>query len=166
MGRVGAPWGVKGWVKLVSYTDPPENLFSYRHFVLTGARGAETKGTIEIEVDSGHPQGQTLVGHIKGCDEREQCGLYTGGELWVAKSALPPLEEGYYWHQLEQLTVQTLSGEVLGKVQHVMGTGANDVLVVRDEKGAERLLPYVPQVVLHVDLERGMIEVDWQLDWD
>jgi 16S rRNA processing protein RimM len=167
MGKVGAPWGVKGWVKLVSYTDPPENLLDYRHFVLTGARGAG-QGQIEVELDDGRPQGQGLVGHIKGCDTPEQSGLYTGGELWVAKSALPALEddEGYYWHQLEQLTVKTLDGAVLGKVQHLMATGANDVLVIRDAQGKERLLPYVPQVVRKVDLDGGVIEVDWQTDWD
>lgn len=166
MGKVGAPWGVKGWVKLVSYTDPPENLLDYRHFILTGARGAGPKGQIEIEIDAGHHQGQTLVAHIKGCDVREQGSLYTGGELWVAKDALPPLEEGYYWHQLEQLTVKTLEGVVLGKVQYLMSTGANDVLVVRDEQRKERMLPYVPQVVRKVDLANGVMEVDWQPDWD
>jgi 16S rRNA processing protein RimM len=167
MGKVGAPWGVKGWVKLVSYTDPPENLLEYRHFVLTGARGAE-QGQIDIEIDAVRPQGQGLVGHIKGCDTPERSGLYTGGELWVAKDALPDLEEGegYYWHQLEQLTVKTLDGTVLGKVRQLMATGANDVLVIRDEQGKERLLPYVPQVVRTVDLDSGVIEVDWQLDWD
>jgi 16S rRNA processing protein RimM len=177
MGKVGAPWGVKGWVKLVSYTDPPENLLDYRHFVLTGARGAEQgqagqkqagQKQIEIELDAVRPQGQGLVGHIKGCDTPERSGLYTGGELWVAKSVLPALEEGegYYWHQLERLTVKTLDGAVLGKVRHLMATGANDVLVIRDEQGKERLLPYVPHVVRKVDIESGVIEVDWQPDWD
>jgi 16S rRNA processing protein RimM len=172
MGKVGAPWGVKGWVKLLSYTDPPGNLLDYRHFVLTGARGAgqagQGQGQIAIEIDELRPQGQTLVGHIKGCDTREQCGLYTGGELWVAKSALPTLAagEGYYWHQLEQLTVITQDGVVLGKVQHLLATGANDVVVVRDAQGKERLLPYVPQVVRKVDLDSGVMAVDWQMEWD
>jgi 16S rRNA processing protein RimM len=167
MGKVGAPWGIKGWLKLQSYTDPPENLLDYRHFVLTGARGAG-QGRIDIEIDDARVQGQGLVGHIKGCDTPEAAGLYTGGELWIAKSALPALDEGegYYWHQLEQLTVKTLDGVVLGKVDHLLATGANDVLVLRDAEGKERLLPYVPQVVRKVDLGKGEMEVDWQPDWD
>ncbi|HWK53446.1 MAG TPA: ribosome maturation factor RimM [Hyphomicrobiales bacterium] len=165
MARIGAPWGVKGWVRLVSYTDPVENLLDYRHFLLTGARAAGAQA-VALEIDEYRPQGKGLVGHIHGCDDRDACGLYTGGELWIAKTELPPLEQGYYWHQLEGLSVFTLDGLLFGRVHHLLATGANDVLVVRDDAGHERLLPYVPQVVRAVELEAARILVDWQPDWE
>ena len=165
MGRIGAPWGVKGWVKLFSYTDPPENLLDYRVFRIIGPTGQQ-----DIEIDEARPQGQGLVGHIKGCDEREASGRFTGCELQVPKQSLPALDEEYYWHQLEGLRVHTLQGEDLGRVHHLMETGANDVLVVRGDEQSldreERLLPWVRgQVVKEVDLEHGVILVDWDKDF-
>jgi 16S rRNA processing protein RimM len=169
MGTIGAPWGIKGWVKLFSWTDPPENLLDYRRFWLDGPGGLEA-----IEIDQAKPHGGALVGHIKGCDVREACSRYTGRELLVPKEALPQLEDEYYWHQLEGLEVRTLSGAVLGKVDHLFETGANDVMVVREpagtEEGAgttERLLPWITgQVVREVNLSAGYILVDWEKDWE
>ena len=177
MGSIGAPWGIKGWVKLHSYTNPPENLLDYRRFWLSGSRGLE-----EIEIDEARPHGRILVGHIKGCDVREASGRYTGRELLVEKRELPPLEEGYYWHQLVGLEVRNLAAEVLGKVDHLIETGANDVLVLgpaQESTGAatgndqedvdtkERLLPWIEgQVIREVNLDQGYILVDWDSDWD
>ena len=189
LGTIGAPWGIKGWVKLFSWTDPPENLLDYRRFWLAGPDGLE-----EIEIDQAKPHGGALVGHIAGCDVREACGRYTGRELLVPKELLPKLKDEYYWHQLEGLEVRTLSGEVLGRVDHLFETGANDVMVVRQQKApdsadagsgspqnadnavrdepvtnepvTERLLPWIEgQVVREVNLDQGYILVDWDKDW-
>lgn len=165
MGKIGAPWGVKGWVKVFSYTQPPENLLEYSGFEI------ESGGQlVKLEFDELKPHGQGFVGHIAGCDVREASGAYTGRELWLAKAALPPVDEGYYWHQLEGLQVVNLEGEVLGRVHHLMETGANDVLVVRGDEHSidrqERLLPWVlDQVVTEVDLKAGLIRVDWGKDY-
>jgi 16S rRNA processing protein RimM len=166
MGRVGAPWGVKGWVKVHSFTEPPENLLDYLEYEIGTPEGLQ-----KLAFDELKPHGQGFVGHIKGCEVREQTGAYTGCELLIAKAELPELDEGFYWHELEGLRVVTLSGEVLGTVHHLMETGANDVLVVRGDEGSvdreERLLPWVlGQVVTDVDLDAGVITVDWQVDWD
>ncbi len=165
MGRIGAPYGIKGWVKLISFTEPTENLLDYPHFWI--ADGAELR---KIEIDEARPQGQTLVGHIKGCDVREETRRYTGQELWIPKDALPALDEGYYWYQLEGLRVVNLDGEDLGVVDHLLATGANDVLVVRGDDASidteERLLPYVKgQVVKKVDLATRLVHVDWGKDY-
>jgi 16S rRNA processing protein RimM len=176
MGRIGAPYGIKGWVKLISFTDPVENLLDYRHFWLAGSAGQPGAGTeaietIErIEIDEARPQGQALVGHIKGCDVREATRAYTGRELLLPKSELPALEEGYYWHELEGLRVVNLAGEDLGVVDHLLATGANDVLVVRGDASSvdkeERLLPYLEgRVVKEVDLAAGLLRVDWEKDY-
>jgi 16S rRNA processing protein RimM len=165
MGRIGAPYGIKGWVKLVSFADPPENLLNYRHFCIADSGKLRT-----LEIDASRPLGAGLAGHIKGCDVREEARRYTGKELLLAKSALPELDAGYYWHQLAGLRVVNLAGDDLGVVDHLFETGANDVLVVRgDERSVdrrERLLPYVTgQVVTEVLLDAGRLLVDWGRDW-
>lgn len=166
MGRIGAPYGIKGWVKLLSFADPPENLLEYRHFYIADASGNLQK----IEIDESRPQGQGFVGHIKGCDVRELTRDYTGRDLLLPKLELPDLEEGFYWHELEGLRVVNLAGEELGTVDHLLATGANDVLVVRGNSSSidqeERLLPWIEgQVVKEVDLDTGILRVDWEADW-
>ncbi len=169
MGRIGAPYGIKGWVKLISFTEPTDNLLEYRHFWIAEGAGSEQEFK-KIEIDEARPQGQTLVGHIKGCDIREATRLYTGLELLIPKKELPSLDEGYYWHQLEGLRVVNLEGEDLGVVAHLLATGANDVVVVRGDSASidqeERLLPYVKgQVVKEVDLAARLMRVDWGKDY-
>jgi 16S rRNA processing protein RimM len=169
MGRLGAPYGIKGWVKLISFTDPVDNLLDYAEFWIV-EEGLTGKALRAIEIDEARPQGEGLVGHIKGCDEREATRLYTGLDLLVPKSALPELDAGYYWHELEGLRVVNLAGEDLGVVDHLLATGANDVLVVRGDAQSvdqlERLLPYVEgQVVKEVDRDARCIRVAWGKDW-
>jgi 16S rRNA processing protein RimM len=168
MGRIGAPWGIKGWVKLFSFADPPENLLDYHSFYIQGPAGLQV-----LEFDEMKEHGQGFVGHIKGCDVRELTGEFSGKELLIAKLELPDLDEGegYYWHQLEGLRVQTKRGEDLGTLQHLLETGANDVMVIKGDDTSvdklERLLPFVmEQVVKSVDLQKRMIVVDWDPEWD
>lgn len=165
MGRIGAPWGIKGWVKLYSYTDPPDNLLNYHSYLIQGPEGLQS-----LEFDEMKVHGNDFVAHIKGCEVREQAGRYTGQDLMLEKAALPALEEGYYWYQLEGLRVLTQSGQDLGIVQRLMETGANDVLVVKgDERSVdkeERLLPYLEGVVIvQVDLDKRLLLVDWDKDY-
>jgi 16S rRNA processing protein RimM len=167
MGCIGAPYGIKGWVKLHSFADPAGNLLEYRHFLIEGGPG---EGLRQIEIDEARPQGQGFVGHIRGCDVREDTRHFTGKNLLVAKSALPALPDGYYWHELEGLRVINLAGDYLGRVHHLLATGANDVLVVRGDTDScdreERLLPWIEgQVVLEVDLPGGLLKVDWGRDY-
>ena len=179
MGRIGAPWGLKGWVKLISFTDPLDNLLDYQHFIVTGcgysaghsagqgrsSNQPENPSGKPLKIVEARPQGKGIVARLEGCDDRDQCSSFTGGDLWIPKALLPELEGEYYWYQLENLKVVNLQGTQLGIVHHLLATGANDVLVVR-AGGVERLLPYVPQVVRKVDLGAGLIEVDWLPEWD
>lgn len=165
LGRFGAPYGVKGWVRLMSFTDPRDNILAYRHFKLRD--GEELR---DVEIDESRPQGKGFVAHVKGCDDRDETRRYTGRELLIEKRALPALESGsFYWHQLEGLTVVTLGGQELGRIDHLMETGANDVVVVKPTPtsidGEERLIPYVKgQVIREIDLEGGLMRVDWEAD--
>ncbi|MFV0277380.1 MAG: ribosome maturation factor RimM [Parahaliea sp.] len=165
VGRIAGCYGIKGWVKVHSYTEPRENFLGYRGWVLRRRQGSEP-----IEFDAGKRHGKGLVAHIRGVDDRTLAESYCGLEVAVPANSLPVLEEGdFYWHQLEGLEVWCESeGQslLLGRVDHLIETGANDVLVVRASAGSiddrERLIPYLPDaVVTRVDVPAGRMDVDW-----
>ncbi|MCH8503742.1 MAG: ribosome maturation factor RimM [Ectothiorhodospiraceae bacterium] len=156
MGRIGAPHGVKGWVRIQSFTDPRENILTYPRWLLSGP-----EGWAEVELASGRKQGKSVVARLKDMESREQAEALQGREIALERDALPPLSEGeYYWADLEGLRVCTVDGVELGHVDHLIQTGANDVLVVRGDR--ERLIPMVVgEFVTRVDLASGLLEVDW-----
>jgi 16S rRNA processing protein RimM len=165
VGRITALFGIKGWVKIHSYTEPEENVFEYHPWWLKTAQGVK-----KVEVDEFRPHGDAFVAHIVGIDDRDLAALYTSVDIAVERNLLPELDEGeYYWSQLEGLAVYTqFDGQHrrLGVVDKILETGANDVLVVAADPGSidkrERLVPYVPeQFVLSVDLVAREILVDW-----
>lgn len=165
VGRITALFGIKGWVKVHSYTEPPENLFEYHPWWLKTAHGVK-----KVEIDEARPHGDAFVAHIVGIDDRDVAALYTAVDIAVERDLLPVLDDGeYYWSQLEGLAVYTqFAGERqrLGIVDKILETGANDVLIVAADATSidqrERLVPYVPeQFVLSVDLIAGEILVDW-----
>lgn len=166
VGRITAPFGVKGWVKVHSYTDPPENIFRYGR--LCRRRGGQLE-PLELLAHGG--SGSALTAHFAGCDDRDAAAALARTDLVVDAAALPALEQGeYYWHQLIGLKVlarhEGTPEVLLGEVDHLLETGANDVLVVKGTAESvdqrERLIPWLPgQVVLEVDPEAGQIVVDW-----
>ena len=162
LGRIASVYGVKGWVKIYSSTDPIENILTYSPWLL------KIKGQWKsFEIEAGKRHGKGLVAKLVGADDREIARLYNGVEIAVESHRLPQLEEGeFYWSQLENLTVYTVSGQLLGKVSHLMETGANDVIVVRACEGSldreERLIPYMPETyVVNIDLEQKEMVVNW-----
>lgn len=162
IGRITSVFGVKGWLKVFSYTDPKEGILNYRDWtlLLDGKR-------IPMKLEDGRRQGQGIVVRLKGIDDRDLARSYCGAEIRVPTEQLPELPEGeFYWHQLEGLEVITIGGECLGKVHHLLETGSNDVLVVRATPASidqrERLIPYLPdQVVRDVDLPASRLVVEW-----
>lgn len=162
MGKVTSVYGVKGWVKVFSYTQPKENLLKYKIWSLR-KQGREQV----VKVLSSKVHGNGLVAQIEGYNDRDQAKLLADSLISITVDQLPELEgDDFYWHQLEGLQVSTVAGQLLGKVHHMMETGSNDVLVVRKCSGSldgkERLIPYLPeQVVVSVDLEKQEIVVDW-----
>lgn len=170
-GKVTGCYGVRGWVKVHSYTDPVENIAGFGKWRL------KRHGALEaFEVDQWKRHGKGMVAHITGVDDRNLAESFKGLEILVPADSLPVLEEGdYYWRDLQGLQVwgrEPGSDEqrvLLGEVDYLLETGANDVLVIKataesiDE--AERLIPYLPDdVVTRVSLEEGIIEVDWYLE--
>ncbi len=165
LGKIVSVHGIRGEVKVYSFTDPIDNLLDYRHWTLR--RGDEVR---QVELANGRLQGNVLVAKLAGLDDREVARTYADFEICVPRSELPALEEGeFYWHQLVGLKVVDQTGQLLGKVDHLFETGANDVLVVRPCVGSlderERLLPYTDQCVLSIDLEAGEMRVDWDADF-
>lgn len=156
LGRISGLYGVQGWVKLYSYTDPRENILHYSRWQLLhhGRRYA-------ANVLEGKRHGKGVIARLDLFDDREGARAFIGAEIAVPRDALPPLPSGeYYWADLEGLRVETLEGVNLGVVDHLMETGANDVLVVEGER--TRLVPFVQgQFVKEVNLEAGVIRVDW-----
>lgn len=165
VGRITAVFGIKGWVKVHSYTEPQDNLFKYRPWLLKTPHGIK-----EIEIDEARPHGDAYVAHIKGVDDRNLAETFTKCDIAVGREELAELDDGeFYWHQLEGLRViSQFEGQQLdfGVVSKILETGANDVLVVQGDSQSmdqkERLVPYVPgQFVLSVDLDAATILVDW-----
>ena len=165
VGHLVGVFGVKGWLKVKSNTQPAENIINYKPWFLKTAHGLK-----EIEIDDYAFRPQGLIIHIKGCDDRDQAEAYGKANIEVEIAQLPGLEgDDYYWHQLIGLKVFSEYGggrTLLGEVKSLMETGANDVLIVASCEGAvddrERLVPYLPgDVVGLVDLSAGEMNVAW-----
>ena len=154
LGYISAAHGIKGWVKVHSWTRPMEAILGYQPWLL-----GDDKRPVKI-VD-GRKQGKGLVALLPGFEDREQAITLVGTQIFVRRDQLPATaEDEYYWSDLEGLDVQTTAGEMLGQVEKLMETGANDVLVIRGDR--QHLVPFVQgQYVKRVDLEGGLIEVDW-----
>lgn len=159
LGRIGAPWGVRGWVRLTSYTEPRDALLDYRDCFLR-----RNDDWVNASFEAGHPQGKSLVGKLAGVEDRDMAIEWRGAEIGMAREQLPAAGEGhFYWADLEGLRVKHRDGRELGKVAYLLATGQHDVLVVQGEQ--EVLIPFVmDKFILGVDLHNGLIEVDWE--WD
>ncbi len=157
LGRVTGAFGVRGDVKLESWTEPRAQIFRYQPWILRSANGTER----ELSGARGRDTGKLVVATLPGCDDRDAAEALRGTEIWVPRETLPPPAPGeYYWIDLEGLRVLTTDGVDLGEISHLLSTGANDVMVVRGER--ERMIPFVrPQYVTSVDFDTRTVTVDW-----
>lgn len=163
VGKLGSTYGIRGWLKVFSYTDNAESIFDYSPWYLN------QKGKwVEHKVESWKRHGQGYVCKLAGLDVREDAQLLTNFEIAIDPAVLPELsEEEFYWRELFGMQVVTTKGYDLGVVTDMLETGSNDVLVVKanlkDAFGQkERLIPFLEeQVIIKVDREAQRIEVDW-----
>ena len=169
IGKLTAPYGVKGWVKLHSYMASRRDIFEINPWWLV-SKGRD--GALQsYSVESGRPQGKTLVVKFEGVDTRSGAELLGGREIVIHRSQLPDLgPDDYYWRDLTGLAVFSVGGERLGTVERLFETGANDVLVVRPDQQSiddrERLIPYLyGQVVKSVGVAEQRLVVEWDIDF-
>jgi 16S rRNA processing protein RimM len=154
VGHIAGVYGVRGWLKVMSETDPPEGILSYSPWLLGADASAWT-------VNEGKRHGKGLVVSLRGCVDRDRAASLVGQDIAVVRDQLPPASpDEFYWVDLEGLSVETTEGVALGSIDHLFATGANDVVVVKGDR--ERLLPFVwGDVVKDVDFEQRRMLVDW-----
>ena len=156
VGHIAGAYGIKGWVRIGSYTVPPENLLDYQPWLVDGK---------PLQVVDVHAHGAGFVAQLRGVTDRDMAATMAGMQIAVPADALPVLDEDeFYWRDLIGLVVVNLDGAALGNVTGFLASGANDVMVVRHEE-VERLVPFAGSVVQSVDRATGRIVVDWGLDY-
>lgn len=160
LGRVLGAFGVRGELKVESFTEPRTAILRYRPWLLRDAQGRERT----LEDVRGRETAKGVVARFAGVEDRDAAEALRGCEISVPRSALPPpAPDEFYWVDLEGLRVETTDGQWLGAVSHLFATGANDVLVVRGgDDPRERMIPFVrPDYVCSVDFAAGVVVVDW-----
>lgn len=162
LGQVVGVFGIKGWVKIQSDTEPATNILEYSPWFL-----AKQTDWQPYKLLQGQQHSKGLIVQLEGCQDRDQAATLVGSQIAVQRSQLPePAPGEYYWSDLIGLQVYNLQGEYIGKVTTLMPTGANDVLVIQG-KDDEILIPYVKDHYIYsVNLADGKIEVDWDLSPD
>ena len=161
VGRLHGAFGVRGEVKLESFTDPLRAVAKYQPWILRNARGVER--TCEgVRVREG---GKGLIATMPGIENKDAADALRGVDVLVPRSALPsPAAGEYYWVDLEGLRVVNVEGADFGTVSHLFSTGANDVLVAQGER--ERMIPFVqPDFIRSVDFDAGVVTVDWDAEF-
>jgi 16S rRNA processing protein RimM len=168
MGRIVAPYGIKGWVKVLPMTSEPETLLGHATWWVRGRGGVDawTMHTLE----AGRQHGAILLAQLSGLADREAAALLNGADIGVPRAALPaPAEGEIYWSDLTGLAVVNREGVHLGVVAGVQDFGAHPILrvakVTDTGASAERLIPFVDAYVDGIDVEARRIDVDWQQDY-
>lgn len=160
VGRITGAYGVRGDVRLKSFTDPASNMLDYQPWLI-----ADAGGWRELECEHVRPHGEGFVAHLAGVDDRNHAETLKGAEIAVPADALPAAGDGeYYWRDLIGLEVIGADGGSLGRVDWLLETGRYDTLVVRPPAGRDVLIPFAPAYVTEVDLEGGRLIVDWRVE--
>ena len=159
VGKINGLFGIKGFVKVFSYTKPRKNIVSFKTWYL------EKDGQYQkIKVQSGREQSKTIVAFLEGFDTPEKSTTLLGKNIYIDKSQLPETQKDeYYWDDLIGLEVFNQDNENIGKVDSLIETGSNDVLVVKNKK-VEILIPYIDPFIVDVSLKDNKILVDWEED--
>ncbi|TWX68873.1 ribosome maturation factor RimM [Colwellia demingiae] len=163
LGKVGAVYGIKGWLKIHSFTDETEAILDYFPWSLKLGNNTQT-----VEITDWRKHNKILIVKVAGIDDRDEAQALVGSEILTNEAALPELsQDDFYWRDLIGMSVVTNKGYDLGVVTDMMETGANDVLVVKANlkdgfSKKERLIPYLfEQVIESVSIENKQICVDW-----
>jgi 16S rRNA processing protein RimM len=160
LGRISGLFGVKGWVKVFSYTEPREHIVRYSPWRLVYLGGERC-----VTVACGRSHNEAVIAKLLGIDDRDRAAGLVGAEILISCEQLEPLPTGeYYWAQLLGLEIIDMQGRVLGAVEYLLRSGAHDVMVVQGDR--QRLIPFVQgTIVKDIDLIAGVMCVDWAPDY-
>lgn len=156
VGKLGTTYGIKGWVKILSYTEIMANILEYNPWYIEDGDRWKL-----IKVEDGREHGKSVVVKLAGYNNPEEARLLAGKKIAILRSQLPALaKDEYYWDELKGLTVIDQHGDKLGEVVYLIATGSNDVLVVKGEK--EHAIPYLwDKVIKDINLAERTIHVNW-----
>jgi 16S rRNA processing protein RimM len=160
VGKISGVFGIKGWVKVFSFTECKENILNYSPWLLK--KSGETKS---VNVVDGKLQGKVVVAQLDGITDRDEAASLMGWDIFITPDQLPKVaKDEYYWSDLIGLAVETNLGIQLGVVESLLETGANDVVIVKGER--ERVIPFLQgQTIIAIDLDAGRMIVDWDPDF-
>lgn len=160
VGRFGRVHGIKGYITIISFTEPRDNIFTYKHLHAYISKQWQPLKFTEQEITV-----KNLLVRVDGYPECNQAANLTNIDIGILKQDLPGLRsDEYYWHELIGMSVITKQDIVLGKVVDMLSTGANDVLIVEGER--RHLIPYLPdQFVINISRDEQRIIVDWDKDF-
>lgn len=165
LGRIVAPFGVQGWVRIVTFGDDPLSWGSMPRWWASDDADSSDDSWRPLSLRECRTHGDGLVASFDEIPDRDTAERFKGWYVAAPRDAMPePDEDEYYWHDLIGLRVENLDGELLGKVEGLISTGAHDVLRVVDDE-TERLIPFVAAYAQEIDLAGGVIRVDWQKGW-
>lgn len=160
VGKISGVFGIKGWVKVFSYTEDRANILHYSPWLLKKSGESKT-----LKVIAGNLQGKVIVAQLEGIDDRDQAADLMGWEIFIHSEQLPKIaSDEYYWSDLIGLKVENTQGIDFGVVSGLLETGANDVVIIQGDK--ERCIPFLQgQTIINIDLNLGKILVDWDADF-
>ncbi len=161
LGRISGAYGVKGWIKVNSETQPVQNICRYSPWYL------EINGQWQaVDPLQCRKHGKGVVAQLEDCADRDKATALKGINIAIKREQLPSVDntDDVYWTDLEGLQVENTEGIEFGKISHLFETGSNDVMVVKGER--ERFIPFIrEQVVVRIDLDKGLVVVDWEADF-
>lgn len=161
MGRVAAPYAIKGWIKVQPYTEWLDGLLDYPVWQVGSKDRWQAMTVLDAKV-----HGDVLLAQLEGVADRDAAERLKGLEIAVSRDELPEAGDGeVYWNDLIGLAVINRETVNLGRVSGLLESGAHDILRIVAEDGRERLIPFVDAFVVGVDLAAGQVTVNWPEDW-
>ncbi len=163
LGKITGVHGIKGWLKIQSFSSPPENILNYPSWIINN-QGEEELYSIE----QGRKQNNKIVVKLGKIDDRNTAESLINSKIQILRSDLPKLSnENYYWSDLVGLSVLNSEEKVIGKIESLIETGANDVMVINTLKDERILIPFVMhEIIKEVNVEQNYIKIDWSIESD
>ena len=163
LGKITGVHGIKGWLKIQSFSSPTENILKYPLWIISN-RGQE--GFYSVE--QGRKHSNKIIVKLEKIDDRTKAESLINSKIKIRRSALPKLSnESYYWSDLEGLSVLNSKEKLIGIIDSLIETGANDVMVINTTKDKRILIPFaMHEIIKEVSIELNYVKVDWSIDID